>query len=421
MKKAFTLVELLVVIAIIAILAALLMPALERARRAAGGSKCASNLRQVGTSINLFKKDHGERYDISQCTDYDEGACEVMGILMNDGYLGDWDILLCPVLDSPSPRVPHLASVATDQYDDWPFNPNGGMGNGQMCKYPEFNWNAVPSQPWVGVAEICYFYDEFRIDANSSSTRVIAADGEAMLDNNGRNPANHPGGANALFVDGAVLWAQRSQSQTKWLYEPGAADYGPDVYEGRSTGFTKIGVGWGWWTRRTGRMPSVANSDGGAAGNAVDRGQWVRWGFVPNPRASEDGNLGDIDDIYSCEGVPGDPNATVGSAPNNGINGGAGLTGGSVLYEWELDARCAGVEQGGRHSSLDTAVGGGYTLNQWCGDWIKWGYPNSYPVWRGCWFNDGEWPGTWYDEQLGYHGWHWGIPNYYAPAIYGKQ
>ena len=49
-KNGFTLIELLVIIAIIAILAALLLPALNAAKRAAIKSECMSNLKQIGSA-----------------------------------------------------------------------------------------------------------------------------------------------------------------------------------------------------------------------------------------------------------------------------------------------------------------------------------------------------------------------------------
>ena len=79
-KRSFTLIELLVVIAIIAILAAILLPALQAARMRAKASSCVSNLKQCGTTAQSYINDHRNWWPV--------GASTVGSIKVQDDYAG---------------------------------------------------------------------------------------------------------------------------------------------------------------------------------------------------------------------------------------------------------------------------------------------------------------------------------------------
>ena len=67
----FTLIELLVVIAIIAILAALLLPVLSRAKASAKRAECISNSRQIAFGVHLYAADHGDILPLASNVTFD--------------------------------------------------------------------------------------------------------------------------------------------------------------------------------------------------------------------------------------------------------------------------------------------------------------------------------------------------------------
>jgi type II secretory pathway pseudopilin PulG len=94
-KNGFTLVALLVIIAVIAILAAMLLPALAKAKGKAQRINCVNNLKQLGLAYRIWEGDNGDKYPMAVFT-INSGADTFRYFQVMSNELSTPRILVCP-------------------------------------------------------------------------------------------------------------------------------------------------------------------------------------------------------------------------------------------------------------------------------------------------------------------------------------
>jgi prepilin-type N-terminal cleavage/methylation domain-containing protein len=130
----FSLIELLVVMATLALLIAILLPALSQARYQARRAACAANLRQIGVAIHLYADDFDDTIpfgpagrpitgsnfytvtgNVTSLLSLEDGAPVGLGLLLKDYLSHQPKVMFCPGADQPSEAEAQLARVGWAQ------------------------------------------------------------------------------------------------------------------------------------------------------------------------------------------------------------------------------------------------------------------------------------------------------------------
>ena len=186
--QAFTLIELLVVIAIIAVLAALLVPAVQNALVISRQAVCGSNLRQFGILFTIYARDHDDLMPVHYRDDPPQYPTDH---LVAGGYAASDDALRnmeCPVNPHPAwaTWLPNYVWARFARENVLEGATKSLMADARLMEWGRCHWQVWPD----GYPNVAAGFDY------------------------------HPGGANFVFMDGHVEASLPRRFDLNWLTPP---------------------------------------------------------------------------------------------------------------------------------------------------------------------------------------------------------
>ncbi len=215
--QGFTLIELLVVIAIIAILAAMLLPALAKAKERSYRASCQSNLHQQGIALQIYAGDCNNKLPDLRYAPFTTRPPTAVG-------LWPWDISTnftdAMIASGGSQNIFYCPSYAAwNNTNTWNFNPTfrilgyvyllpgAGMNSGGKAESPYWQYNTLgtPAQPPATSAVVV---DVVVRDTSTGSYNKISVGGlpKNIIQRTTHLEGSMPAGGNELFIDAHAEW-----------------------------------------------------------------------------------------------------------------------------------------------------------------------------------------------------------------------